>query len=205
MVNPVRNYENYTSLSKSSPLKNKLHDILGNKKSKSNISNGVKVYLGIGSNLGDRCGHIQKAITYLKKVKNVKITKCSSLYETKPVGYKKQPWFINCALELETSLPPEELLKNLTRIEKALGRKREVKWRPRLIDLDILFYGQRIIKNEDLNIPHPEIAKRKFVLIPLDEINPRIYHPQLKKTVSQILNGLRNNKQEVVKFSCLRG
>jgi len=170
----------------------------------------VKVYIGIGSNLGKREENIQRAIGLIKKIENVKIKKSSSLYETEPVGNKKQPWFINCVLEVETKLSVPELLKNLLKIEKKLGRKRpvlrsttkdeRVKWSPRIIDLDILFYGEEIIEEKNLSIPHPRLNERKFVLVPLNEINPQIYHPQLKKTVHQLLNDLKNNPEQVRKM-----
>lgn len=167
----------------------------------------VKVYLGLGSNLGQRKKNIQKAIGRIKKIKDVKIKKSSALYETEPVGYKKQPWFINAAIEIETELPPAKLLQNLREIEKKLGRQnshsRIRRGGPRIIDLDLLFYGKEIIRKKNLSIPHPRLSERKFVLIPLNEINPRIYHPKLKKTVHQLLNDLKNNPDQVIKISPL--
>jgi len=163
----------------------------------------VKVYLGLGSNLGKREKNIEKAIKLIKKIENVKIKKCSSFYKTEPVGYKDQPWFVNCVLEIETKLSAQRLLENLLEIEKKLGRKRRIKWSPRIIDLDILFYAEKIVKNKDLIIPHPRLQERKFTLVPLNEINPQIYHPRLKKTVYQLLKNLKEDKPQVKKLSSI--
>jgi 2-amino-4-hydroxy-6-hydroxymethyldihydropteridine diphosphokinase len=131
-------------------------------------------YIGLGSNLGDREKNIEKAINLLKKTEKTKVNKASSLYETEPQGYEKQNKFLNGALELETSLSPFELLKALQGIEKKLGRRRVIKWGPRTIDLDILLYDDLEIDEKDLKIPHPEMLKRTFVLVPLKEIAPHL-------------------------------
>lgn len=192
----------------------------------------VKAYIGLGSNLGERYRNIEKAITFLERTPGIKVNRYSSFYETEPVGYKDQPWFINCVLEIETKLSAPKLLENLLEIEKKLGRKRRIKWSPRIIDLDILFYGGKIIKEKDLprtfrqnslanvekvsyyslstqrkvrglSIPHPRLNERKFVLVPLNEINPRIYHPVFKKTIHQLLNDLKNNPEQVIQIPAL--
>jgi 2-amino-4-hydroxy-6-hydroxymethyldihydropteridine diphosphokinase len=127
-------------------------------------------YIGLGSNLGDREKNIKSAVGLLKKTKEIKVNKVSSLYETEPRGYKEQGKFLNGALELETSLSPSELLRVLQGIEGKLGRRRVIKWGPRTIDLDILLYDDLEINEKNLKIPHPQMLRRDFVLIPLKEI-----------------------------------
>lgn len=143
------------------------------------------VHISIGSNIGDRQSNCSDAIKRMQ-MKGVSIKKISSMYETEPWGMKKQPKFINMAIEAETSLLPEELLKTLKDIEKEMGRQDTVKWGPRIIDLDILFYNDIAIEMEHLQIPHPLLHKRDFVLIPLCEIAPDKLHPVLKKTIKQL-------------------
>jgi len=146
----------------------------------------TKVFLGLGSNLGDREKNIQEALRLLGENNLVKGVKTSSLYETEPEGVKEQPLFLNGVLEMETDLSPRALLDTLQAIEKQLGRKKGRKWGPRIIDLDILLYGQLIIKEKNLEIPHPLLTQRSFVLIPLAEIAPSTVHPVLKKTISDL-------------------
>ncbi|MBI4680694.1 MAG: 2-amino-4-hydroxy-6-hydroxymethyldihydropteridine diphosphokinase, partial [Nitrospirae bacterium] len=145
------------------------------------------VYLSIGSNLGKRKENCEKAISLLIK-KGIKVTKRSSRIETEPWGIKDQPKFINMAVEAETLLKPEEFLKILKEIESNLGRGESARWGPRSIDLDILFYDGLILKTPELEIPHPLIQKREFVLIPLCEIAPDKIHPVLKKSVKVLLS-----------------
>lgn len=128
------------------------------------------VYLGVGSNLGDRKKYIQSAIRYLRETSGVYVKKISSFYETDPVGGPPQGKFLNGAIELETLLSPRELLIRLKEIERKAGRKRRVRYGPREIDLDILFFGNQSISEGDLQIPHPKIQEREFVKIPLREI-----------------------------------
>lgn len=156
----------------------------------------VTVYLSIGSNLGDREKNIFVATKYITKFS--KIVKTSFLYETSPVGYLNQPYFINCALQIDTDLGPISLLTKLKSIEKLLGRKKTFHWDKRIIDLDILFYSNAIIQTPELIVPHKELHKRKFVLYPLEEIAPDYVHPILKKTVSQLKNSLKDNSQKIV-------
>ncbi|MEA3423494.1 MAG: 2-amino-4-hydroxy-6-hydroxymethyldihydropteridine diphosphokinase [Bacillota bacterium] len=132
------------------------------------------VYLGLGSNIGDKIEYLANAIEYISKNSKIKIIKQSSYYETDPVGYENQDSFVNVCLEIETDLSPVQLLGETQKIENMLGRKREVRWGPRTIDIDILLYGDLKINNEILTIPHPRIIERAFVLIPLQEINKDI-------------------------------
>lgn len=128
-------------------------------------------YLGIGSNLGDRRKNIKSAIKEINALKDTRVVKASKIIETDPVGGPKgQPKFLNAALKIATRLPPPALLKNLKKIEKGIGRKKTVRYGPRAIDLDILFYADKIINRKDLKVPHPKIFEREFVLKPLLEI-----------------------------------
>lgn len=146
------------------------------------------VFLGIGSNIGDKEDNIRKAVVMIKE--KCKILKSSSLYETEPVGYKEQDWFLNCAVEIETKLEPLELLDFLQSIEKKLKRAKTIKNGPRTIDLDILFYGDKIVNEANLVIPHPRLHERLFVLEPLKEIASGFVHPVLKKRIIDISYGI---------------
>mgnify|MGYP001615144372 FL=1 len=142
------------------------------------------VYIGIGSNLGDKKENIRTSIELIKE--KCKIIKVSSLYETEPIGYKNQDMFLNCAIKAETELKPLELLGFLQSIEKKIGRIRTIKNGPRTIDLDILFYNKKIINKEKLIVPHPRLHERLFVLGPLKEISPYFVHPALKETIKDL-------------------
>lgn len=134
----------------------------------------IKAFIGIGSNQGDRLFHFKQALKLLNDIQGVKITRVASLYETEPVGYLEQDTFLNTAAELETILPPHELLKVLLDTEAQLGRVRTIRWGPRNIDLDLLLYGFQSIRSEQLEVPHPRILERAFVLGPLLELNPTL-------------------------------
>ncbi len=143
------------------------------------------VYIGIGSNLGDREHNCLDAVKRIEAY-GIKIKNISSLIETKPWGVKDQPQFINMVIEVETDFTPDELLKKTREIERAIGRKETYRWGPRVIDIDILLYDDQIIDTEDLKIPHIEMHERNFVLQPLSEIAPDVIHPVLKKKIKQI-------------------
>ena len=145
------------------------------------------VYLSIGSNIGDRIGYIKKALVALSKLPKTKITKISSLYETEPYGRKEQPWFVNIVVEMFTELSPVELFKKCKSIEAKLGRQVRERWAEREIDIDILLYDDLVISSEGFKIPHPDMHNRRFVLIPLSEIAPRVIHPLFKKSISELL------------------
>jgi len=155
----------------------------------------VEAYIALGSNLGDREANIKKAFDALKE--RIQIVKTSSIYETKPMYVEDQGWFLNCAAKIETNLAPEELLKFLKSIEQKLGRKTVKRNGPRTIDLDILFYGDQILKEDDLQVPHPKIGERPFVLVPLAEIAPNLIHPVNKKTIIAMLSELDYDKSEI--------
>jgi len=150
----------------------------------------VNVYIGIGSNLGDRLANIDKALSLLSS--KCKIIKKSSIHETEPVGYKEQGKFLNGVVSVETELKADELMEFLLDIEKKLGRIREIKNGPRIIDLDILFYGDEVIDSDKLIVPHPKLHERLFVLEPLNEIAPEFIHPVLKKSVKELLSLIKN-------------
>lgn len=153
-----------------------------------------KVYLSLGSNLGDRALQIKKALKRLEE-EGVRITRRSSMYETEPVEFHKQGWFLNCAVEAETELTPKQLLRVIRNIEKDLGRKRVIRAGPRTLDIDILIYDDVLIRGEELEIPHPRMAQRRFVLIPMAEIAPTLRHPELHLTMAQLLAATSDRSQ----------
>jgi 2-amino-4-hydroxy-6-hydroxymethyldihydropteridine diphosphokinase len=144
------------------------------------------IYLSLGSNLGDRAGNLARGITALPG-RGVRVARQSSVYETEPVDLRAQPWFLNSVVEAETDLMPRQLLRALVGIEREMGRRRRVPRGPRLIDMDILFYGSSIIDLSNLEIPHPRLTSRRFVLVPLNELAPTLRHPVLNKTVAELL------------------
>jgi len=149
-----------------------------------------KVFLGIGSNVGERIVYIKKAVNLLSEILNDIQT--AHLYLSKAVGFEDQPDFVNTVVSGYTYLSPCELLKKIKEIEKKVGRIERFRWGPREIDIDILFYGNNIIEEENLIIPHPRIQERDFVLKPLSDLDPDFIHPVLKKTVKELLLNLKN-------------
>jgi 2-amino-4-hydroxy-6-hydroxymethyldihydropteridine diphosphokinase len=147
-----------------------------------------RAYLSLGSNIGDRQGNVRAAIDRLGTVGTVSAV--SSLYETEPVELTEQPWFVNCVVALDTAKPPRELLAALLAIELAMGRRRTQQKGPRTIDLDILLYGDEVVHEPGLTIPHPALAERRFVLEPLVEIAPDLVHPVLRKSIRRLRDEL---------------
>ncbi len=152
------------------------------------------VYIGLGSNKGDRVGFVQQATSLLGAMEDFKLIRSSSLYETQPWLEKDTTWFINAIIEAKTSLSPADLLKECQRIENQLGRNRQIEGHhgDRTIDIDILFYGKDLIEEENLTIPHKFFHKRAFTLVPMLELNPNFVHPQLEKSVEDLYDELDN-------------
>lgn len=153
-----------------------------------------KAYLSIGSNIGDREGYLDQAVDYLNNEEDTRVTTVSDYIETEPWGDVEQDDFLNGALEIETLKTPRELLETAMAIEKEAHRERLVHWGPRTLDVDILFYDDEIIMEEDLRIPHVEIPKREFVLEPMAAIAPYHMHPVFHKSVSEMLEEIRRKK-----------
>lgn len=151
-----------------------------------------EIFIGLGTNLGDKKNNLEQAITLMKQ--KCKILKQSKLYETEPVGYKDQDWFLNCVVEIETELDPLELFDFLQSIEKEMKRIKTVKDGPRVIDLDILFYEDQVINHENLIIPHPRLHERLFVLIPMSDINPNFNHPTFGETIKELRDECNDQK-----------
>jgi len=156
--------------------------------------NGIICYIGIGSNLGNALKNCQRAIESLSVIKEIELTRVSSFYKTEPIGIENQNLFINAVVEIKTVLSARNLFNALQNIEKDIGRKREVKGGPRIIDLDLLFYGQELIQDADLIVPHPEIHKRRFVLEPLSEISSYFIHPAFGVSIRGLKERLSDNK-----------
>ena len=152
-------------------------------------------FIAIGSNMDSPAENCIEATNLLDDHPAISVSSRSSLYETEPFGKSDQDWFINSVIEVTTHLSPELLFKACLAIEKKMGRVREEKWAPRIIDLDILFYDDFVFKERDLEIPHPGIAERSFVLVPMNEIAPDFVHPKLKKNIEALLAEIENPQQ----------
>jgi 2-amino-4-hydroxy-6-hydroxymethyldihydropteridine diphosphokinase len=146
----------------------------------------AKVYLSLGSNLGDRAQNIARSIEALA-ARGIRLMKQSSLYETEPVELRAQEWFLNSVIEVETNKTPQELMQQVLEIERGMGRIRTAPKGPRIIDMDILLYGSKTVREPNLVIPHPRMADRRFVLVPFAEIAPDAVHPTYKKTIAELL------------------
>lgn len=156
------------------------------------------VYIGFGSNLGNRVDFCDRTVTLLSLLPHSQLIAVSSLYETEPVadaGAPGEGWFLNGVVQLETDVTPQSLLEICREIEKSLGRDPDHRSGPRTIDLDILFYGDRVFQEQELTVPHPRLHLRRFVLEPLVEIEPALVHPVLKQSVRQLLAQLTDQHQ----------
>lgn len=158
-----------------------------------------RVHIGIGSNLGDRRANTAEAIERVAQLPGTRVVRASSLYESEPLGDAKT-WFVNSVIEIESELAPDALLKQLLAIEEAMGRKRVKgkRWGSRIIDLDILLFDQDVIDKRHLKIPHPEMHKRRFVLLPLAELAPQVIHPHLGQSISTLLATVKDAKRVVL-------
>ncbi|MEN6622906.1 MAG: 2-amino-4-hydroxy-6-hydroxymethyldihydropteridine diphosphokinase [Smithella sp.] len=158
------------------------------------VSSGIICYIGIGSNLGNALQNCKDAIKAISLVDEIQLTATSSFYSTEPVGIENQNWFVNAVIEIRTSFPALGLLRVLQNIENNMGRMREIKGGPRIIDIDLLFYNQDVINEKDLIVPHPEIHKRQFVLEPLNEIASFFIHPTFGVSVRGLKDRLDDKK-----------
>jgi 2-amino-4-hydroxy-6-hydroxymethyldihydropteridine diphosphokinase len=146
-----------------------------------------QTYIALGSNLGDRLANLQSAVLHLESLG--RLTICSSVYETEPRDYTDQPWFLNAVIAIQTTIAPDELMRALLHIESQLGRDRRSDLPakgPRVIDLDLLFHTDQVVHTDDLELPHPRLHERLFVLAPLNEIAPNFVHPVLKRTIREL-------------------
>lgn len=155
---------------------------------------GHIAYIGIGSNIGDKVHHCENAISEILKVDRHQLLAKSSFFKTKPIGYSLQDWFVNGVIKIETDLEALDLFRSLKAIETQIGRTETFRWGPRVIDLDILLFDEQEIQTEIIQIPHPFMQERQFVLIPLVEIDRSLVHPILKKTVQELLENIKEDQ-----------
>ena len=159
------------------------------------------VFVSVGSNLGDKIENCQKGINGLLADGESVLVRSSSFYRTSPVDYKDQDWFVNLVIKIETSLDPFELLGKIQDIQKAIGRKAgTVRFGPRILDLDIIFFDDQVIQTDILEIPHPRMHKRRFVLKPICDIEPSMMHPVLGKDMQSLLSGLKDSEQRIMEI-----
>ena len=156
---------------------------------------GITCFIGLGANLERPVEQCLEAVQRMHAADGIRVLRRSSLYRTEPVGIQEQDWFVNAVVEISTVLPADELLQALLAIERLMGRQREVRQGPRIIDLDILLYGQQVIQSPDMIIPHPEFHKRRFVLIPFYEIAPYVIHPAFGVSIRGLLDRLEDDRK----------
>lgn len=155
-------------------------------------------YIGVGSNLGEPLSNCRGAIQLLDGLEGCSVSKTSRFYRTEPVGGSPQGWYVNAVVRMETTLGPRELLRALLSVESAMGRIRREKWGPRIIDLDLLLYGEEVIREEGLTVPHPFMHERRFVLLPMMDLDPQGIHPILGKSMAQMAAELGVEGQAVM-------
>ncbi|MCF7889806.1 2-amino-4-hydroxy-6-hydroxymethyldihydropteridine diphosphokinase [Candidatus Bipolaricaulota bacterium] len=156
----------------------------------------VEAFIGLGSNLGNRKKNIDNSLRILNERKNVELVGRASNYETEPIG-PTQPWFINTAVEIATTSSPEEILAACKEVEKRIGRVDSLKWGPRLVDLDLLLVNGYVLEERDLKLPHPQMEERRFVLLPLLELEPNLVHPKLQTPLKDLLPKLEEDKKVI--------
>ncbi len=158
----------------------------------------TKAYIGIGSNLGDRHAHCTAAVEEIEGIPGSSVVQRSDWFWSEPVGVEGQEWYLNGVVAVETAVSPRELLDHLLAIEKKMGRVRKVRWEARVLDLDLLLFGDEVIQEEGLTVPHPLMHQRRFVMVPLVQIAPNLRHPASQKTVSELLGSLPEAGQVLV-------
>lgn len=163
------------------------------------MKESVTAYIGLGSNIGNGKENCTRALELIRGLEESKLKACSQWFLTRPIGPQEQDWYVNGVASVVTGLPPIELLNRILGIENRMGRVREERWGPRIIDLDLLLYGNQVVKEETLIVPHPRMHERRFVLIPLLEIAPGLVHPIFGKAMKALLEGIEEDGQEVVK------
>jgi 2-amino-4-hydroxy-6-hydroxymethyldihydropteridine diphosphokinase len=156
-----------------------------------------RAFLGLGSNLGDRQRTLQQAVQEIGRLERTRLTAISPVYETEPFGVTDQPMFLNAALEVDTGLAPEAILPGLLRIERELGRTEGERWAPRVVDLDILLYDGLVRESVELTVPHPGLSERRFVLVPLCDLDPDLVHPVSGLTMADLLRSCRDRGRVV--------
>lgn len=160
-------------------------------------------YISVGSNLGDKLINCQKGIASLISGENVNLKAVSKFYTTEPVDFEEQEWFVNAVIRVTTSLDPFKLLAEMLAIQQRAGRHADkIRFGPRVLDLDILFYDNLVIRQSNLVLPHPRMHIRRFVLKPICDIDENLKHPVLKKNMRALLNSLQDNEQKVLEYSC---
>jgi 2-amino-4-hydroxy-6-hydroxymethyldihydropteridine diphosphokinase len=158
------------------------------------VRESTRIYLSLGSNIGDRQANLRAAIAALPPA-GVRVKRVSSIYETEPVDLLEQPWFLNCVVEGQTELEPLDLLRALQAIQSRMGREKAVPKGPRLIDIDILLYGNKTIDTPELELPHPRMTERRFVLVPLAELAPNLTHPAWSGNITALLAHIQDKSQ----------
>lgn len=156
---------------------------------------GIICFIGVGSNLDDPASRCVEAVRGVSAINGITFLRKSSLYRTEPVGFLEQEWFVNAVIEIRTALSPRGLHDALRAVEDSMGRIRGPKWGPRIIDLDILLYGQEVIQDDVLTIPHPELHKRRFVLAPLCELASYVIHPAFGISISGLMDRLNDESR----------
>lgn len=156
----------------------------------------VEAFIGLGSNLGNRKKNIDNSLRLLADWGDIKLVDRASNYETEPIG-PNQPWFINTVIKIETSSPPGEILSRCKEVEKRIGRSETLKWGPRLVDLDLLLVNGYVLEGNNLKLPHPQMENRRFVLLPLLELEPDLIHPELETPLKELLPKLEEDKKVI--------
>lgn len=162
--------------------------------------NVTRVYIALGSNIGNSFQHIKQAIRDIDNLEGCKVLEMAPIYKTKPVGVVDQPDFLNTVIVVETTTPAQKLLGQFLAIETSLKRERITRWGPRTIDIDILFYGQETIDQDDLKIPHPRLHEREFVLRPMRDLSPDLIHPAIGMTIEELYNQLASDSSIEYEF-----